>query len=124
MDVVVAHLLKVVGGEGGTVAAAAVEDEGRVFVGVEVFDVAFDDAAREMSCAGGVALLPFVVFAYVDEVKALIGLEASEGFFDGDFVDAGFGVFDELEKACGVFHVDCPSGVVVVVRSRGMKRAV
>src|SRR5215470_7782139 len=42
--VLVSHLLKVVGSEGGTEAAAAVKNHFRVEVGDFLFDVAFDDA--------------------------------------------------------------------------------
>ena len=120
--------MEVVGAEGGAVAAAAVEDQLGVFVGDELFDVAFDDAASHVACALSVALLPFVVFAYVDELGGFIGGEASEGFLDGDFADACFGVLDELEEACGVFHVGCPfvyvCGGCLVMRMVTLKKSV
>ena len=103
--------MEVVAGEGGAVAAAAVEDEFGVFVGELAFDVAFEDAAGEVSGVGGVAVLPFVVFAHVEEVDGVAGGEAGAGLFDVYLADAGTGVCDEPEKAFGVLHGVCPRSV-------------
>src|ERR1700749_1498937 len=63
VDVGVAHALEVVCGEGGAVAAAAVEYEFGVVIRDGGFDVALDYAAAHVLCAVGVAALPLVVFA-------------------------------------------------------------
>jgi hypothetical protein len=96
--------LEVVAGEGGAVAAAAVEYEFGLFVGDELFDVAFDDAAPEVCGAGGVAGVPFVIFAHVYEARFGVRCEAAARRFHVEFADAGFGVFDESKEACGVLH--------------------
>jgi hypothetical protein len=104
VDVGVAHALEVVGGEGGAVAAAAVEDEFCRVVWNLGFDVAFDDAASHVVCAVGVGFVPFVVFADIYTAGGGVGGEALLGFFDGEFVDAGAGVGDELQESGRVFH--------------------
>ena len=76
-----------------------------MFVGDGLFDVAFDDAAPHVCGVGGVSGVPFVVFAHVDEACVGIGVEAAARRCDIEFVDAGLGVADELEEACGVLHV-------------------
>ena len=96
--------MEVVGGEGGAVATAAVEDEFGSLIRVEAFDVAFEDAAGEVLGGGGVTLLLFVVFAHVEEVDGVAGGEAGAGLFDVELADAGPGVGDESEKAFGVLH--------------------
>lgn len=105
MDVVVAHALEGVCGEGGAVAAAAVEDELGVLVGEVGFDVAFDDAFGEVLRSGGVARFPFVVLADIYEAGGVCGGETLQGLCDGDFVDAAFGFVNEFQESFGVFHV-------------------
>src|SRR5947209_10754412 len=86
INVGVAHALEVVGGEGGAVAAAAVEYEfGRV-VGDGRLDVALDDAAAHVGGSVRVAALPLVVLAHVYEARA--GLQAFERLFDINLADA------------------------------------
>ena len=67
-------------------------------------DVAFDDAAAEVAGGGGVAGLPFVVFAHVYELGGRGGFESPAGLFDVEFADARLGVFDESEESFGVLH--------------------
>jgi hypothetical protein len=54
---------------------------------------------------GGVPGLPFVVFAHVYEARVGVRVEAAARVGHVEFADAGFGVADEFEEACGVLHV-------------------
>lgn len=102
VDVRVAHALEVVGGEGGAVAAAAVEYELGVVVGDGVFDVALYDAAAHVLCAARVAALPLVVFANVYELRAR--LHAFQSARNVYLAHARPGVVDDFQESFGVFH--------------------
>lgn len=102
VDVGVAHALEVVCGEGGAVAAAAVEYE---FGGV-VWDgglyVALDDAAAHVLRAARVAALPLVVFAHVYELRARShSFERARNVY---LAHARLGVVDDFQESFCVFH--------------------
>src|ERR1044072_5616541 len=102
VDVGVAHALEVVAGQGRAVAAAAVEDELRSVIRDGGLYIALDDAAPQVLRACGVAALPLVVFAHVDEARALA--DALKGLLDIDLADARFGVLHQLQESFGVLH--------------------
>ena len=68
-DVGVTHAGEALGSEGRAHAAAAVADDGRGSVGGHLLDLQFEDAARQMHGAGGVASGELVGFANVDEQR-------------------------------------------------------
>jgi hypothetical protein len=69
-----------------------------------LLDVAFDDAFAQVFCALCVACFPFVVFALVYQAHILVFLKAFECGFDGDFVYALFGLFDQFQESFGMLH--------------------
>src|SRR5687767_5725444 len=100
VDVGVAHALEVVGRERRAVAAAAVEDQlGRVVRDLAL-DVALDDAAPDVPGAGGVAALPLVVLAHVDEARALA--HPPERALDVHLAHARRGLADYLQEPFAV----------------------
>lgn len=94
--------MEVVRGEGGAVAAAAVEYEFGVVVRDGALYVALDDAAAHVLGSDGAAALPLVVFAHVYEFRA-----RSYSFERGRNVylaDARPGVVDDFQESFCVFH--------------------
>src|SRR5262245_50381733 len=95
-DVRVAHFLQVVGGEGGAITAAAVQDDRRIQIGDALFDVAFDDSLAQVDGAGKVIAGPLAFFANIDEKKSVAAIHARLDVVDGRLTDALTGLVDEL----------------------------
>src|SRR5712691_1970373 len=65
----IAHFLQVVGCQGGTEAAAAIEDERSIEIGVLPFDIALDNPLAQMDRAGNMSLVVFAILADINEDK-------------------------------------------------------
>ena len=102
-DVRVAHLTEVVGGEGGAIAAAAVEHDLGVEVGNLGFDVALDSAFAEVYGAGQTAARPLALLAHVHEVEVVAALQPVVDGSNVGLGDAGARLVHEAEKAGRVF---------------------
>ncbi len=102
--VAVAHALGGVAGEGGAEAAAAVHEDFGILIGVEAFEIAFEDAFAQVDGFGGVAGGPFVVFADVQEDGSGVGGKAAAGFGYANFLNATFGLVHQGKKAGGMVH--------------------
>ena len=63
----VAHFLQTVGNERGATAAAAITDDALIEIGHLVFDLQLNDTAVEVACATGVAGLPLITGADVNQ---------------------------------------------------------
>src|SRR6266404_5395091 len=85
--VFVSHLLKCVGGESGSEAAAAVQDDLLLLVGHHALNVALDDALAEVDGANDMPLVPFVIFADVNKRGLFAGVHAFLDFGDVGFLD-------------------------------------
>ena len=71
----VTHLLRGVATERGAEATAAMHDDLRILVGIKFLQIAFQNPFAEMHRFGGVAGVPFVIFADVQGMAC--GLTAS-----------------------------------------------
>ena len=94
----VAHGLRRRARQRGTKSAAAIHDDFRVQVGIEFFQIAFQNAFAQMHGHGGVTGVPFVVFAHVQQHGLRLRRNPGAGFGHADFADAFFGVGDQFEK--------------------------
>jgi hypothetical protein len=61
-------------------------------------DVALDYPSPQVFGAGGMILLPFVILAYVDEMKVLAGFCLAFHFLDTDLTDPRAGICAQLLK--------------------------
>src|SRR5438552_1951904 len=74
-DVLVTHLLEVVGRQGRTKTAATIENDLRLPVRHALFDVPLEDTSAKVRSAGYVVLGPFALFAHVDQLEFLTAIE-------------------------------------------------
>jgi hypothetical protein len=91
--------LQVIGGQRGTEAAATVEYEFSLQVGVLALNVALDDALAQVDGSGEVVGVEFAVFANVDENEFVAAIEPDFHLVNVGFADALLGVVDNLQKA-------------------------
>src|SRR2546425_12016901 len=100
----VAHLLKIVGGEGGAEAAAAIQHHGRRAVGYALLDITLDDALAEVNGAGQVTACPFAFLAHVHHDHFFAGVEELLPFGTIGFADARLRVLHQFQEAGRVLH--------------------
>ena|SRR5579872_6562937 len=104
-NIAVAHLLQIVGGEGGAETAAAVENDFGIEVGDFLFNVTLDDAFAEVNRSGKMILGVFAFFADVDKKKFVASVDP---LFDLRYVGLAyvtFGVIDDFQKTGRVLLV-------------------
>src|SRR5207253_2908790 len=68
------------------------------------FYVALDDAFAEVFCPGGVACLPFVVFAHVNQSRVRVIGKMFSGLFNRDLAYAALCIVNHFQESGGVFH--------------------
>src|SRR5262249_28727242 len=105
------------GGERGSEAAPAVEDDVGVVVGDRGLDVALEDPLAQRTRAGQVAARELLVLADVDQVEALAGVEPPPPVGDGAPPDARPRVVDQPQEARCVVHHQ-PSNAWRIARRR------
>src|SRR5437764_10728033 len=98
-DVGVAHLLQVVGGQGGPEAAAAVKDDGGGTLREQRLDVALEHSAADMAGAGRPIDGELAVLAHIDEMKLLAAVQARLHVGDAAFTDVLPHRLDQGEEA-------------------------
>src|SRR5262249_1801042 len=103
-------------------AAAAIENDLRILVWNRFLDVALEHAAPEMDRPFGVALLPLVVLAHVDEDELLPALLALPDVVHRAFLDLLLGVLDEMQEPFAVCHGVPPSDHPSAPRRRTVRR--
>ena len=98
-DIGVSHFLQVIGGQRGAEAAATIEYEFSLQIGILALNVALDDALAQVDGSGQVVGVEFAVFADVDENEFLAAIEPGFDRVNAGFADAPLGVVDNLQKA-------------------------
>src|SRR3954469_10755855 len=103
-DVGVAHLLQVVGRQGGAKAAPTVEDDRRVMVGDHRLDIALEHPAADVSGAPGPVDRELAVLADVDEVEPFAPVEPGLHGRDVALLDARLRVVYQGEESRAMLH--------------------
>src|SRR5579883_3207619 len=98
------HFFQIVGDQGRSKSAAAIEHQLGLLIRHLGNDVALDNAAAHMDSVFHVIRVPFVILAGIHQDVRLAARDDLLVAFDIDLLDARFGVIYQLEKLRTVIH--------------------
>src|SRR5450755_2253775 len=94
----VSHLLQIVGGQGGAISAAAVEDEWGVQLRYALLDIALDDALAQVDCSRQMILGVFAFFPDIHQNKLVAAVKSGFDIVNAHFPNPLFDIFDDTQK--------------------------
>src|SRR5215475_3713213 len=104
MDVPIAHSLRHVRRQHRTIPAAAIHNELSIRIGKHFLDVALDNPFAQMHRARGVTLLPFAVFAHIEQDSLWVSFQTLSRLLNGNFLYLRSGLVDDLQETWRMIH--------------------
>src|SRR5262245_56637319 len=98
MDVAIAHPLRHVRRQHRTIPTAAIHNNLSLRIGKHLLDVALENPFAQMHRTRGVALLPFAVFAHVEQDSLWVSLQTLSRLLNGNFLYLRSGLVDDFAE--------------------------